>query len=305
MDLLAAMRTFVQIVDRGSMTAAAEALGRSQPAVVRTLAALEKNLGATLLQRTTRRMSLTPEGRDYLERCRRILADVEDAELAVGPQDGEPRGMLRITAPVEFGRRHVAPPLLAFLDRHPKVRIDLMLQDRNVDLIEEGVDLGVRIGRLEDSSMISVRAGTMRRVVGASPSLLTRTGRPSHPAELAGLPCVRMQNLLRRDATWQFRIAGETKEIQVDGAFGCNQIAVSAEACAAGIGFARFLHYQVEDLIASGKIVPVLEDYEPEPSPVSLVYPGGRLVSTRLRAILDWLGGSLRTYLGGSPESFG
>ena len=280
------------------MTAAADVLGKSQPAIVRSLAALEKHLGTTLLQRTTRRMSLTPEGRDYLERCRRILADVEDAELAVGPQEGEPRGQLRITAPVEFGRRHVAPPLLAFMDRHSEIRIDLMLQDRNVDLIEEGVDLGVRIGRLDDSSMIAIGVGSMRRVVCASPSLLTRCGRPSHPGELAELPCVRMQNLLRGDASWQFQVDGKTEEIRVDGAFGCNQIAVAADACAAGIGFARFLHYQVEDLIDAGKIVPVLTDYEPVPSPVSLVYPGGRLVSTRLRAVLDWLRHSLREYLG-------
>ena len=153
--------------------------------------------------------------------------------------------------------------------------------------------------------MIAIGVGSMRRVVCASPSLLERTGLPSHPEALTDLPCVRMQNLLRRDATWQFRIESETQEIRVDGAFGCNQIAVAAEACAAGIGFARFLHYQVEDLIAAGQVVPVLTDYEPEPSPVSLIYPGGRLVSTRLRAMLDWLGGSLREYLGGTSSSPG
>ncbi|MEO1576467.1 MAG: LysR family transcriptional regulator, partial [Pseudomonadota bacterium] len=145
------METFVAIVDAGSLTAAADALGRSQPTVVRSLAGLEAHLGVRLLQRTTRRMSLTPEGTDYLARCRQILADLHEAEASVGLGDATPRGRMRLTAPVEFGRRHVTPVVSAFLRRFPDVTVEMMLVDRNVDLVEEGLDLAVRIGPLPDS----------------------------------------------------------------------------------------------------------------------------------------------------------
>lgn len=293
MDQLAAMRAFVEIVDRGSMTAAAEALDRSQPAIVRTLAALEAHLGARLLQRTTRRMSLTADGRDYLERCRRILADVEEADRAVGPTEGEPRGDLRMTAPVQFGELHVMPTLAGFVRRYAQLRVDLMLLDRNVDLVEEGIDLALRIGRLADSSMVAVRLGEVRRVVCASPALLGDTGVPEHPRALAGLPCIRLQNLPRADH-WPFREGGRDLGVRVDGRLGCNQIAAALAACVDGVGFGQFLSYQVRGLLREDRLRCVLGEFEPEPLPVSLVYPGGRLVSTRLRALVNWLDSALR-----------
>lgn len=293
MDRLAAMRAFVEIVDRGSLTAAAAALSRSQPAIVRTLAALEAHLGTRLLRRTTRRMSLTPEGRDYLERCRRILADVEEAERAVGQGEGEPRGELRITAPVQFGQMHVAPALSGFLRRYDQVRVDLMLFDRIVDLVEEGIDLALRIGHLGDSTMMAVRVGEVRRVVCASPALLAETGVPDHPQSLSELPCVRLENLSRAGA-WLFSDGARDIGIKVDGNLGCNQIAVAASACVDGTGFGQFLSYQVQRLVDEQRVQLVLEDYETAPLPVSLVYPGGRLMSARLRALLSWLKESLR-----------
>lgn len=293
MDRLAAMRAFVEIVDRGSLTAAAEALGRSQPTMVRTLAALETHLGTRLLRRTTRRMSLTPEGRDYLERCRRILTDVEEAERAVGQDQGEPRGELRITAPVQFGTLYLAPVLPDFLRRHDQVRTDLLLLDRVVDLVEEGIDLALRIGQLADSSMIAIRLGEVRRVVCASPQLLSKTGIPEHPRALSGMPCIRQQNLSRGTA-WTLRDEGREIVVQVEGSFGCNQIAAAAAACADGLGFGQFLSYQVQHLVNEGRLQLVLENFEPEPWPVSLVYPGGRLLSARLRALINWLRDSLR-----------
>ncbi len=151
MDVLAAMRAFVRIVEEGSLTAAAEALDRAPPTMVRTLAALEAHLGVRLLVRTTRQMALTEEGRVYLDRCRRILADVEEAEEAVAAGRSEPRGEIRATAPVLFGQRHVAPAVTEFVRAHPRVRVDLLLLDRVVQLVEEGLDVGVRIGALEDS----------------------------------------------------------------------------------------------------------------------------------------------------------
>lgn len=292
MDQLAAMRVFVEIVDRGSLTAAAESLDRSQPAIVRTLAALETHLDTRLLQRTTRRMSLTPEGRDYLERCRAILADVEEAELSVGRQEGEPRGDLRMTAPVQFGQLHVAPALGSFLKQHPGVRVDLLLLDRVVDLVEEGIDLALRIGHLADTSMVAVRVGAVRRVVCASPALLEAVSIPEHPHGLTGKPCIRLRNLSRAN-TWPFRERGRDLSIRVDGSFGCNQIAAAVAACADGLGFGQFLSYQVEESIAAGRLIVVLESFETDALPVSLVYPGGRLMSLRVRALLGWLRNSL------------
>ena len=289
MDRLAAMRTFVEIVDRGSLTAAADSMDRSQPSVVRALAALEKHLGALLLRRTTRRMSLTPEGQDYLERCRRILADVEEAERAVGQDTTEPRGEIRMTGPLEFGRLHLAPAITAFLWRHEQVRVDLLLLDRNVELVDEGIDLALRIGPLADSSMVAIRVGEVRRVTVASPALLQRTGMPERPDALSGLPCIRQQNIPRMETSWLFSDGSKDVAVHVDGRFGVNQIAAAASACVNGVGFGRFLSYQVKDLVRQDKLQVVLEDHEPQPWPVSLLYPGGRLVSSRLRALIEWL----------------
>ncbi|EDM77009.1 transcriptional regulator, LysR family protein [Plesiocystis pacifica SIR-1] len=290
MDKLAAMHTFVEIVDAGSLTAAAGSLGCSQPTVVRTLAKLERSLGATLLRRTTRRMSLTNEGRVYLDDCRRILADVAAAEALVsttGADAREPQGELRLTAPVLFGQRHVCPAVLAFLERHAKVQVDMLLLDRVVDLVDEGIDLAVRIGKLADSSMIARRVGSMRRVVCASPALLARCGgAPGHPKALRALPCVRF----RGARSWAF---ADGLQIRVDGRLLVNQAAAAVQACEQGIGFAAFLAYQVADSVAAGRLEVVLEDHEPPAFPVSLVYADPRLLTPRLRAILDWLAEAL------------
>ncbi len=292
MDRLAAMRTFVEIVDRGSLTAAADALDRSQPAVVRTLAALEAHLGVVLLQRTTRRMALTPEGREYLERARRILTDVEEAEQIVGAAEAAPRGHLRMTAPVQFGQLHLAPLLAAFLDRYPDVSVDLELLDRVVNMVEEGIDLSLRIGPLADSSMIAVRVGEVRRVLCASPALLARRGSPNDPDDLAGLPGIRLQNLAR--TSWTLRERGRERTVAIEGRFGCNAIAAGVSACLAGVGVGQFLSYQVHEHLVAGRLVRLLEDLEPEPWPVSLVYPTGRLMTARQRALIDFLRYGLR-----------
>lgn len=297
MDRLAAMRAFVEIADRGSLTAAAEALDRSLPTMVRVLAQLEDHLGTRLLQRTTRRSYLTAEGRDYLQRCRRILADVEDAERAVGRGQGEPRGLLRITAPVLFGQLHVAPAVIDFLRRNPRVQVDLSLLDRMVNLVDEGMDLAVRIGDLVDSSMVAVPVAGMRRVICASPDLLRESGVPEHPSQLAERPCVRFRGLPRGD-TWTFVDGGRDLAVTVGGSFSGNQVAAAAEACASGLGFGSFLAYQVAAQVAAGRLQVVLEAYERPPQPVSLVYPESRIVSSRLRALLDWLKVTLRDAVG-------
>ena len=287
------MRAFVEIVDRGSLTAAGEALDRSLPTMVRTLAGLERELGAVLLRRTTRRMSLTQEGRVYLERCRRILGEVDEAEELVGAGRGDPRGFLRVTAPVLFGQMHVAPALAEFVRQYPAVEVELLLLDRVVDLVDEGIDVAVRIARLADSSMIAIPVGDVRRVVCASPELLRTSGAPARPEELADRPCVRFLGLAPGN-TWHFQEAGRDVAVHVAGSFSTNQATAAVEACVAGLGFGLFLSYQVEPAVRAGQLQVVLPDFEIPPLPVSLVYGEARLLSSRVRAFLDWMKPRLR-----------
>lgn len=292
MDRFESMRTFVAIVDQGSLTAAAEVLEKSQPSVVRTLAALEAHLGVVLLQRTTRRMSLTPEGRDFLARARRILGDVEEAEMVLGAAGGVARGHLRLSAPVEFGQMHVAPLLPAFLDAHPEVAVDLVLLDRVVDMLEEGIDLTVRIGPLSDSTMVAVPIGEVGRTLCASPALLDRLGRPAESDALPRLPAIHVQNRPRTQVT--LREGDRERQIPLEGRLGCSSVAASVAACVAGAGVAQFLSYQVHAHIEAGRLEEVLPDRAPAPWPVSLVYPTGRLMTTRQRRLVDHLRDGLR-----------
>ena len=294
MGKLDAMAAFVEIVDRGSLTAAADGLGKSLPTMVRTLARLEESLGVRLLRRTTRRMSLTEEGTAYLERCRRILADVEEAEEMLTRGQAEPRGELRVTAPVLFGQMHVAPAVADFLRTYTRVKVDLLLLDRVVNMVEEGIDVGIRIAQLADASMIAIPVGEVRRVVCASPGLLRRVGVPKHPEALAGQPCVRFRGLAPA-ASWQFHEGRKRLSVPIDGPLVCNQAASALDACAEGLGFGQFLSYQVAPLVAAKKLRVVLSDFESPALPVSVVYPHARLMSPRIRAFVDWMKDHLRT----------
>lgn len=296
MDKLHAMATFVQIAERGSLTAAAQGLDTSLSSVVRTLAALEADLGVRLLNRTTRRIALTAEGQQYLERCRRILADMEDAEQALRGTAQDPSGLLRVTAPVLFGQLHVAPVVDAFLARHRRTQVELILLDRVVSLVEEGIDLAVRIGPLSDSSMVAVPVGQIRRVAVASPALLAAAGTPAHPQDLGSLPCVRFTALMP-GTTWHFIENGRALAIEVAGRFACNQAATCVDACVAGLGFGLFLSYQVRRPLEAGQLKEVLADFEPPPLPVSLVLPHTRWLAPRVRVFVDFAAGALRRVL--------
>ncbi len=297
MDKWKAMRGFVAIAEHGSLSAAAHAQGSSLSAVVRLLAALEDHLGARLFNRTTRRLSLTEDGRLYLERARRILADLDEADRMVGAGGAEPAGSLGITAPVLFGQYHVAPAVARFLRRFPRVQVRLVLLDRVVNLVEEGLDVGVRIGHLQDSTLVALRVGVIRRVVVASPDLLERCGLPRHPRELAGLPCLRFDSA--EAGTWSFRDKAQGSEfkVSVQGALQCNLAAPVLHACAEGLGFCRVLSYQAAPLLEQGRLRIVLEDFEVEPWPVSLTYPSARWLSARTRAFVDAMAGELRDAL--------
>ena len=292
-DKLVAMRAFREIVDRGSLTAAGSALGKSLPSMVRILAALESDLGVRLLRRTTRRMSLTVEGRNYLERCRRILADIQEAEQSLGAEPGVPRGELRMTAPVLFGQMHVAPAVAAFANRHEHVSVELLLVDRVVDLIDEGVDVALRIAHLDDSTMVAIPVGSVRRVVVASPELLKQYGAPERPSDLAGRPCVRFDGI-SPGHVWRFRERRRETVVHARGRITCNHASAALTACAAGGGFGLFLDYQVEPYVADGRLAVVLRDFELPPVPVNLVYTEARWVPDRLRHFLDFMRDRLR-----------
>lgn len=293
MDKLRAMASFVRIVDKGSLTAAALSLGVSPPSMVRTLAALERELGTTLLNRTTRRIHLTDEGRHYLEQCRIVLAQVQQAEALLHSRYAAPQGRLAVTASVGFGQRHLAPIVTEFVQRHPRVRAELLLVDRVVNLVEEGLDAAVRIGHLGDSSLVAIPLGTVRRVICASPAYLRKHGTPRRPEDLAGHRCIRFTGLAPR-SEWLFRENSRSLAVPIDSIMTCNLADTAIEACAAGLGLGAFLSYMVAPLRRSGKLAYVLEDFEIEPLPVQFLYPGSRMLSTTVRALADLCVANLR-----------
>lgn len=293
MDKLHAMATFVQIVDKGSLTLAAESIGTSLPSVVRTLAALEESLGIRLLNRTTRRISLTQEGRHYLARCRTILAEIDEAETELSSQRQEPRGELRVTAPVLFGRLHITPIVTRFVRQFNKASVELLLLDRVVNLVEDGIDVAIRIGHLADSSLIAIPAGHIRRVVCASPKYLKDRGLPQEPKDLLKHDCLHLTGLAP-SAVWNFHSKGRTIAVPVNGPFVCNQAAATIDACVDSLGVGTFLSYQVAPWVAQKKLKLILVDYEPPPIPLSIVYPHAKLLSARVRVFAEWATQTLR-----------
>jgi DNA-binding transcriptional LysR family regulator len=287
MNTLLAMTTFVRIVEKGSLTAAAAILNTSLPSVVRTLAALERHLGVRLLNRTTRRIHLTDEGTQYLERCQAILSAVQEAEASLASSHVEPRGRLAITASVLFGRRYVAPLANDFIRRYPQVSADLLFVDRLVNVVEEGLDIAVRIGHLRDSSLISVKVGEVRRVVCASPQYLHRHGTPRTPEDLRAHRCIRHTGLAPR-SDWSFRAGRRDVVIPITPVITCNEIDSAINACVGGIGIGMFLSYQVAPSRKLRKLKYVLEGFETETLPVQVVYPHSKLASTKVRAFVDY-----------------
>jgi DNA-binding transcriptional LysR family regulator len=281
------MSVFVEIARCGSLTGAARALATSLPTVVRTLAALEEHLRTRLVNRTTRRLALTDEGQTYLEHCRRILGEIDDVDRFMARSDAEPAGLLTLTAPVRFGELHVAPLINQFLFDHPRVDVRVLLVDRTVDLLEEGIDIAVRIGELRDSSLVCRRVGAVRQVVCGSPALIARAGRPERPADLRDLPCLRFFGVA--GPVWSFRDGTREMEVRVRPRLSCNLAGASLDACVAGVAFGRFFSYQAAAAIRRGDLDVVLRDYEPPELPVWVMYPPNRLPSPRVRSMVDLL----------------
>lgn len=294
MDKLKAMQAFIHIAEQGSLTAAAQVMESSLPAMVRTLAGFEAQLGVRLFNRTTRRISLTEEGRRHLESCRQLLAALADAEAALSADAAEPAGHLTITAPMLFGQMHVAPAVTRFVQQHEKMRCSMVLLDRVVNLLEEGIDVGIRIGEPEDSSLVAQKVGQIRRLVVASPAWLRRHGVPKHPKELLKANCVRVTD---HSPTWgPFNDQGRPLRLAVSGNLEFNQIAPAVAACASGAGFGSFFSYQVAPFLQTKQLRTVLEDFEPPPRPINVVYPHARLLPTRTRVFIEWMKQELREF---------
>jgi DNA-binding transcriptional LysR family regulator len=291
MDKFKAMQTFVRIADAGTLTAAAQGLRLSLPAVVRSLAAYEAELGARLFNRTTRRVTLTEDGKQHLENCRQVLAALEESEAALSAGATQAAGHLTITAPVLFGQMHVAPSVTRFVKQHDKIRCTMVLLDRVVNLVDEGIDVGIRIGNLEDSSLVALPIGKIRRVVVAHPAFLRKHGAPRHPRELQRANCIRTTG---GPPGWgDFQENGRAFRVPVGGNLEFNHVLPAVQACADGAGFGMFFSYQVAPFIAQERLKVVLGKFERPPRPIQLVYPHARLLPARTRAFIDWIRGDL------------
>jgi DNA-binding transcriptional LysR family regulator len=285
MDRLDELALFTAIVEEGSLAAAGRRLRRSPPAVTRALAGLEARLGVRLIERSTRRLNPTAAGRRLAEQARGLLADYAAAFGEAADAGTAPRGLLRIAAPLVFGRRHLAPLVGSFLALHPAVQVELLLADRPVDLVEEGIDVALRIGTPGGSSLVSRRVGEVRRVVAASPAYLARRGTPSTPAELAAHDIVAFSGLI---GGIEWRFAGGTT-VRLQPRCTINEAAAVTEAAIAGHGIINLLSYQLAEPVADGRLLPLLEAVAPPPLPVQLLFPSARLMAPRLRAFINYV----------------
>lgn len=283
MDRLDAMHVFVTVADLRGFAPAARKLRLSPSAVTRLIAALEEHLGARLLQRTTRQVRLTDVGTRYLERARRILADVEEADGSAREERNRPSGRLVVSAPVGFGRLHVGPVMTAYLKRYPEVAGELRLSDHFVNLVEDAVDVAVRIGHLADSTVVARQVGEMRRIVVAAPSYLKRHGEPKTPEALAS-----HQTIQFGPATeWRFPHDGRDIEVTPSPRFISNSADAALQYAEAGGGVTRVLAYQAAEGLKRGRLKIVLAKYEQPALPIHVVYPTSRLLSAKVRAFID------------------
>jgi DNA-binding transcriptional LysR family regulator len=285
MDRFETLTAFVAVADQRGFAAAARTLGWSPPAVTRAVAALERHLGVTLFLRSTRAVSLSDEGAVFLEHARQILADLRDAEQIMMGGRSVPRGQLYVTAPVVFGRMHVLPVIQAMLTRHDGLNARMMLIDRNVRIVEEGIDVAVRIGPLADSALRAVPVGSVHQTIVASPAYLAEHGIPKIPADLAGHRCI-VGSGVRVGTTWPFGRIGQVS-VNVSARLVVNTVEATIAAAEAGIGLANVLSYQSAAAIAEGRLVKILDDHAPPAMPVSLLYDAARGAMPAVRAFID------------------
>ena len=286
MDRFDAMQAFVMVADLQGFAPAARKLGLSPSAVTRLIAALEERLGARLLQRTTRSVTLTDFGARYLERARRILADVEEAESSAEGERMKPRGRLVVSAPIGFGRLHVSPVVSAYLQRYPEVSAELRLSDRMINLVEEGVDLAVRIGHLPDSTLVARHVGEMRRIVVASPDYLKRCGEPATPEAVLLHETIQF-GAMTAGPDWRFVEAGRETRLAITPRFTTNSADAAVQYAEQGGGLTRLMAYQAAESLKARRLKVVLAPFEQPAMPIHIVYPTSRLLSAKVRTFID------------------
>lgn len=297
MDRIDGWATFAAVAEGRSFAAAARRLGRSPAAVTRAVAALEQRLGTRLLNRTTRSVALTEVGARALDAARRTLAAIEELEGVAAAERQEPRGRLTVTAPIVFGRLHVLPVVEAFLRDHPATTAQLVLLDQVVSVVDQGMDVAVRIGQLPDSSLRAIRVGEVRRGVYASPTYLRQSGTPRTPQGLGRHACVACSPVTPVPDRWTFHRDGRTLVVSVSPRLVVNTAEAAIAAAVAGLGVTCVLSYQVEALVRSGQLVRILEGYEPPPAAVQVVMPAGRFVRPIVRAFVGQASEALRARL--------
>lgn len=289
MQNLTDIAIFVKVVELSSFTAAAEALDMSQPVVSKAVTRLEEKLGARLLNRTTRRLSLTEAGSELYGRSVRALAEIENAELEVARFQTEPRGLLRVSAPMSFSILHLGPALQGFLTRFPGVTLELSLDDRQVDLVEEGFDVAVRIGRLQDSNLIARKIAPCRQVLCASPAYLAQRGEPERPEDLLEHSCI-LYSLLSAPREWRLEgPEGELHTVPINGSIQSNNGLVNRAAALAGGGIVLLPTFYLGEQLRSGTLKPVLCKFKPQELAVYAVYPERRNLMPKVRAFVDFL----------------
>lgn len=285
-DLLVGMALFAQVVDAGGVSAAAKSMGLSKSAVSKQLAALEDRLGARLLNRTTRRMSLTEAGAAFLESCRRVVVLAEEAEAAMGALQVVPRGVLRVNAPMVFGTMHLAPLIPEFLALYPHITLDLVLNDRFVDLLEEGFDVAVRIGRLEDSSLMARRLAPAKRIIAAAPDYLRRMGTPQDLADLSRHQIL-SYSLVKDE--WSFAENGQVRSVKAESRLRANNGEALLHAALGGAGIVSLPTFIIGDALRQGRLVRILPHLENADLAIHAVWPSGRHLSAKVRAFVDFL----------------
>jgi DNA-binding transcriptional LysR family regulator len=285
MDRIDAMQAFVAVADLQGFAPAARKLGLSPSGVTRLIAALEERLGARLLQRTTRSVTLTDVGSRYLERARRILADVEEAEASAQAERTRPSGRLVVSAPVGFGRLHVSPLMTAYLTRYPEVSCELRLADRMINLVEDGVDAAIRIGHLADSTLVARQVGEMRRIVVASRKYLKEHGEPAAPEAIASHQTIQFGTAAQPE--WRFVEDGRDIGVGCTPRFITNSSDAAIQYAEQGGGLTRVMFYQAADALKAGRLRIVLEKFEQPPLPIHIVYPTSRLLSAKVRTFVD------------------
>ncbi len=300
MDKLTSMNVFVRVAKAGSFAGAARDLGISRAMATKHIMFLEKELHTRLFNRTTRSLSLTEAGEDYLERCQQVLLDVEEMEAAITHLQHEPRGMLKICAPPVIGATQIAPALINYMKEYPSLTVDMTLYGGHADLVEEGFDIGIQLGHISDTSLIARKLASSELVVCASPEYLEQYGTPEEPEELEEHSCLVNWAIAPRDK-WRFKGVLGYLEIKVSGRMQANMADPIRVAAINGMGFVMLPRYIVGRDIEKGKLVPVLEKYSPEPMVIHAVYPHRKYLSAKVRAFIDYIQGWLPKQTGMMP----